>query len=476
MQPKKTITPRDYQLKGYNEVRAAFAEKTESGERAHRAVLYVLPTGGGKTIFFSYLTMKAVERGSKVMILVHRDSLFKQTSATLAGLGIAHGLIGAGYYEDYRHLVQVAKVGTVVNRLNKFTPDVIIVDECHHTNAGTYLKILNAYPQARVLGVTATPCRTDGAGLGEIYTKMILGPAISELIEMGFLVEPVIFAPPVGVDLSGIRKSMGDYVKSELNDVMDKPKITGDVIAHYRKYADGLPAVTFCVSVQHAEHVAEMFRGAGYIAESVHGGMEQKEIDSILSGLGSGRIQVVTSCDLISEGTDIPAIGAVILLRPTMSLSLYLQQVGRGLRPFAGKENAIILDHVGNISRHGHPCSDFGWSLEGVKKAKKGEKQESGVIVQECESCYRVYKAELECCPSCGWKPEKKARALKEVDGELERVSGIEKAEAEKKKAEQKREIGMARTYQQLLDLEKKLGHKKGWAWNLWNARGQKKK
>lgn len=468
------ITPRDYQLQGYNDVRAAFAEKTASGERSHRAVVYVLPTGGGKTIFFSYLTMKAVEKGSRVMILVHRDSLFKQTSETLQKFRIKHGLIGAGYTADYMQRVQVAKVATVVNRLQRFTPDVIIVDECHHTNAGTYLKILDAYPQARVLGVTATPCRTDGTGLGinagGVYSKMILGPSMSELIDMGFLVEPAIFAPPVGVDLTGVRRAMGDFVKSELDGVMDKPKITGDVIAHYRKLADGLPAVAFCVSVKHSEHVSDMFRCAGYSSACVHGGMKQAEIDRVLRGLGNGSIQVATSCDLISEGTDIPAIGAAILLRPTMSMSLYLQQVGRALRPYAGKEQAIILDHVGNVMRHGHPLSDFEWSLDGVKKGKKGESSGTGIKIKECESCYRVFEASAECCPSCGWVPEKKERKLEEVEGELQAIQ-FNRAIVEQQKKEVKKQTQSARTYEELLRIEKERGYKKGWAWNLFNAR-----
>jgi superfamily II DNA or RNA helicase len=229
-----------------------------------------------------------------------------------------------------------------------------------------------------------------------------------------------------------------------------------------------------------------MFRSQGYRSAVVHGSMPQNEIDTILTGLGTGEIQVVTSCDLISEGTDIPAIGCAILLRPTMSLSLYIQQIGRALRPCSGKTEAIILDHVGNVKRHGHPLSEFEWSLEGVKKKTKSENTEAVLKVKECESCYRVFEATAECCPSCGWIPEKKERNLEIVDGELQELLMTERerkeAERERKAAEKQRAEEnnrlkkMARTYEELLKLEKQAGYKPGWAWNVFNSRKNKKR
>jgi superfamily II DNA or RNA helicase len=178
---------RPYQSEGIHKIRAAMSQ--------HRRIVYVLPTGGGKTMVFCGIAQMAIQKGKKVMILVHRDSLFRQTSESLNKFNVRHGLIGSGYTPAYIHLCQVAKVGTVVNRLERFVPDLIIVDECHHATAMQYRKIIEAYPNAYVLGVTATPCRTDGTGLGEIFQEMILGPQIYELIEMGFLTSAREFAP-----------------------------------------------------------------------------------------------------------------------------------------------------------------------------------------------------------------------------------------------------------------------------------------
>ena len=456
------IKLRPYQQQAIDQIR-------QSMTSGNKRPLLVLPTGAGKTICFSYITQSAEQKNKRVMILVHRDSLFKQTSKTLSDFGVRHGLIGSGYKPNYGLSVQIAKVGTVVNRLDRFTPDLIIVDESHHCTAGQYVKIINAYPDARVIGVTATPIRTDGTGLDAMFDDIIIGATINELIDMGFLVAPRIFCPPSVVNTEGVKRSGGDFNRGELSELMDKPTITGDAVAHYKKLCDGVPAVAFCVSVKHAEHVAESFRAAGYRSECVHGAMKQDEIDRILFELGSGLIDVVTSCDLISEGTDIPAIGCAILLRPTMSLSLYLQQVGRALRLSAGKSEALILDHVGNVNRHGHPCDEREWSLSGTKKKKKTKDDEPTVMATECESCYRVYRPTLGACPSCGFVKTAKSREIEIIEGDL-----IEIERAELKKA-MKKEVGRARTYDELLKLEKERGYKKGWAWHRFNSRSNRK-
>jgi DNA repair protein RadD len=454
------ITLRPYQYQAVEDVRDCFRSGIKKA-------LLCIPTGGGKTIIFSYMAAETLKKAYNVTILVHRDSLFKQTSKTLQKFGIDHGLIGSGYTPTYSKSAQVAKVGTLVNRLDKIKPRLIIVDEAHHATAGQYKKILEAYPDAYILGVTATPCRTDGTGLGTIFDKLIIGPTIQELIDLGYLVEPRIFAPPSGVDWGSVKTTGGDYNQGALNEIMDKPVITGDAVKHYTRICAGVPAVAFCVSIKHAQHVAESFALAGYKTACVHGKMEQKDIDQILDGLGNGTFEVVTSCNLISEGTDIPAIGCAILLRPTMSLSLYLQQVGRALRLFEGKTESIILDHVGNVMRHGHPCDDREWSLEGTKKKKRTTDMETPVTIKECEYCYNVYYATLAACPSCGTVPVIKERQLEIVDGELEE---LKRAELEEKK-EKQREVGRARTLEELKKIEKERGYKSGWAWNRFNSR-----
>ena len=454
------IKLREYQNKSFNDVRNCFKDGIKK-------VLLCVPTGGGKTIIFSHMVAETLKNNFNVIVLVHRDSLFKQTSKTLQNFNVDHGLIGSGYTPNYNKNAQVAKVGTLVNRLDKFKPHLIIVDEAHHATAGQYKKIIEAYPNAYILGVTATPCRTDGTGLGLIFDKLIQGPTIQQLIDLGWLVAPRIFAPPIGIDLTSVKKTGGDYNKGDLLTVMDKPIITGDAVKHYTRICAGVPAVAFCVSIKHAEHVAESFALAGYKTACVHGKMKQSEIDHILNGLGNGTYEIVTSCDLISEGTDIPAIGCAILLRPTMSLSLFLQQVGRALRLSDGKTEAVILDHVGNVMRHGHPCDDREWSLEGMKKKKRDKEMEAAVTIKECENCYNVYHSTLSACPECGTVPIIKERKLDTVDGELEELKRIE---LEEKKAK-KREVGRARTLEELKRIEKERGYKSGWAWHRFNSR-----
>ena len=435
----------------------------DSYRTGRKSPLLVLPTGGGKTIVFSYICKASIEKNKKVLILVHRDSLFKQTSKTLQTFKVQHGLIGAGYSANYNYTCQVAKIGSLVNRMNYFSPDLIIVDEAHHAVSPTYKKIISNYDKALVLGVTATPVRTNGQGLDDVFDDIIIGSSIQELTDLGYLVRPRIFIPPNNLDLHRIKTTAGDYNKKELETEVNRSTITGNAVEHYRMLCDGVPAVVFCVSVQHSVDVANEFKQNGYSAQSIDGSMNQSDIDRILSGLSSGDIQVVTSCDLISEGTDIPAIGCAILLRPTQSESLYLQQVGRALRTCAGKDSCVILDHVGNVMKHGHPLADRDWSLSGTKKSKKRTDTESDIKFKVCKKCYFVFNDSK--CPSCGEQIETKQRKLTKMDGLL----------IELEKIDQKKELYQARTYEELKVIEKKRGYKNGWAWHRWNAIKDKK-
>lgn len=447
---KYMIILRDYQKDAIDKIRKSY-------KNGYKSPILVLPTGGGKTIIFSYIAHATIQKNNNVLILVHRDSLFKQTSKTLIQFGVRHGLIGAGYGANYTYNCQIAKIGTMANRLDKFKPNLIIIDECHHATASTYKKIINAYPDAKVLGVTATPCRTDGVGLSDMFDDMIIGSSINNLIDHKYLVSPRIYVPPTNIDLSEVKITGGDYNRNQLESAVNRPKITGDVVSHYKKMCNGLPGIVFCVSVKHAEHVASEFCNSGIIAHSVHGGMKQGEIDNILNGLYTGKIDVITSCDLISEGTDIPAVGCVMLLRPTISESLYLQQIGRALRPFEGKEFAIVLDHVGNTLKHGHPCDDREWSLDAVKKSKR-KSGEKNINIKTCKSCFYTFQHK-NICPLCGAEVEQKERVIEKTDGELVEIGMIKK--------QKRMEIGKARTLVELEKIERERGYKKGWAYNV---------
>lgn len=451
----------------------AVAGVRESYIKGKKAPLLVAPTGSGKTVIFSYIAATTSARGKRVLILVHRVELLRQTSAKLNEAGVDHGLISPKFTPKFHAAVQVASVQTLIKRLDKIQPpDLIIIDEAHHAIAGSWRTVVNHFPNARVLGVTATPCRGDGTGLGiecgGVFDDLVMGPQIYDLIDMGFLVKPIIYAPKEKLDLSHIRTVRGDYDIKQVSDLVDKPTITGDAVKHYMRICPGAPAVVFCVSVAHAQHVAEEFRKAGFRAYHADGSLEDDIRARILNGLGNGTVDVVTSCDLISEGTDIPAIGCAILLRPTQSLGLYIQQVGRALRTANGKSHAYILDHVGNVLTHGLPEEHREWSLDGEARKKRGKKeQEKTINVEQCENCYSI-NVPAPVCPVCGHVKKVKAIIPTAIEGELVQMT------AEQIKRNRTVEVGRARTLEELERIEKERGYKTGWAKHMFNSRKSK--
>lgn len=443
-------------------MRAAYA-------RGVRSALYVLPTGGGKTATFSFVAQSASLRGNRVVILVHRQELLLQASQALTKFGVAHGLIAAGQ-PIIDALVQVASVQTIVRRLDSIpAPDLVIVDEAHHAAAKSYRAILSKFPRARILGVTATPVRGDGSGFGDIFQTMIEGPTIAQLIAQGFLVAPTVFAPPVGVDLTGVHKRGGDYDKGELNKRIDRPAITGSAVEHYNRLAPGEPAIAFCVSIDNAEHVAAGFRAAGYKAVRVDGKMDDQARRAAIAGLGDGSIDILTSADLIGEGVDVPRCSVAILLRPTYSTALYLQQVGRALRPHPGKTRALILDHVGNTMRHGFPDDDRTWTLAGDRDRRAHAEDEIKVRVAQCPACYFVYEYGPPKCPKCSHETPARPRSIAEIKGELAELDRQKVAEARARKGER----AGATTLEDLIALGKKRGYANAerWAQHVYNGR-----
>jgi DNA repair protein RadD len=449
---------RPYQEDLVDEVEVSFA-------LAWRAPMVVLPTGGGKTVVFSRVTLDEIARGSRVWIIAHRQELLAQASRTLTAFGIEHGLLRAGLKPDVRQQVLVASMQTLVRRLNDLpAPDLTIWDECHHSVSPTVKKILDHFPKARRLGVTATPCRLNGAGLGSVFDRMILGPTNAFLTENGYLSPAKYYAPPVKADLTKLKIQAGDYATKQSEEELDKPTITGDAISHYQAICDGQPMLVFCVSVAHAHHVAEQYRAAGYRAAAVDGKLSDEERDDRITGLGSGKYQVIASCDLIGEGLDVPSVTAVQLLRPTASLGLHLQQIGRGLRVSQGKEFTYVLDHVGNVGRmvggrwvvkHGFASTEHQWTLESGKKVQQGK----GPPTRTCEQCFSVHVARKD-CPYCGYVypiREKTFKALKMVEGKL--------VEVEQTAQEQRLEEKNATTFQELLAIGRARKYKSPWYW-----------
>jgi DNA repair protein RadD len=427
-----------------------------------RSVLAVLPTGGGKTVCFSHIAQAAARKGNRVCILVHRAELLDQASRALTAMGVNHGRIAAGRSMDLSHAVQVASVGTLARRLHLLPPDflhLLVVDEAHHSNAGTWVKVLQHFNRAHLLGVTATPVRLDGRGLGEWYQSMVLGPSAAWLTEDGYLANARVLAPP-GFDATGLRKRMGDFDAKQAAERVGT--IMGDAVGHYRKHLSGQTAIAFCCSVAHAEAVADAFQQQGITAASIDGSMDSATRRGLLEDLGTGRVKVLTSCQLIGEGIDVPSVGGCILLRPTSSVSLHLQMIGRCLRPSPGKPAAVILDHVGNTLRLGHHLEDRDWTLDGIKKRDR----EAAPSVKVCPACFAAMASQVRQCVECGHEFQPEKRELRQVDGELVEVA----------MRARKREQGSAATLEQLVAVGQRRGMKnpRGWAMHVLAARQSK--
>ncbi len=462
---------RQYQDGGVTDIGAAF-------DAGYRSVLYTLPTGGGKTVIFAEIARLCDEYGSRACILVHRDTLLEQASQKLRDIQVLHSIIAPGR-TNFGDNVHVASVQTLVRRIEQHEFDLLIIDEGHHGIAGSYKKLINAWPECRVLGVTATGIGTAGRGLGETYDIIVPGPSIRALMDDGYLTEAVSYGASKIVDLSRARTTAGDYNAQDLHNIMDRNEVTGDAVAHYTKLCPGAPAVVFCVSVQHADDVASEFKRAGYNAASVHGRMPMHEIRDAIDGLRKGTIQVLTSCDLISEGFDAPGVVACILLRPTKSLIVYLQQIGRGLRPSyakgmplgtreqrlaaiaaSKKPHAIILDHAGNAFRFGLADEEREWSLDAKKK--KG-----GPPVQALKVCPNMFchvPVWKKVCPHCGhvFVVAEQAREINQVDGSLTQLNAAVIGRIRKS------EDAQCKTYSDMVELGRRRGHAPSWAFRRW--------
>lgn len=444
---------RRYQEQAIQSLRVAYAA-------GHRAPLLCLPTGGGKTCVLASIAASAAARGRNVLILVHRRELIRQTSSKLHWVGLNHGTIAAG--TPFTHqAVQVASVQTLVRRLARMTwqPSLVIIDEAHHAVAGSWRQILEHWPDAYRLGVTATPCRLDGRGLSEAFDHLVMGPSVADLVFWGFLSAARIYAPPVLADLSGIRKRAGDYANDQAAAAMDRPTVTGDAIAHYQRLAAGQQAIAFCCNVAHAISVCDAFKTAGIGAALLLGNTPDR--DQVVAQYAAGAVCVLVTVDVVSEGFDVPAASCAILLRPTQSLGLYLQQVGRVLRTATGKDAALILDHVGNVTRHGFPDDPREWSLtEGVVRSRGT----AAPSVRTCPQCFAAFKP-APVCPLCGTAcaPEPR-RELRQVAGELKELQ----REAVRQRATERKR---ARTLPELLALAKERGYSLGWAYKVHHAR-----
>jgi len=414
----------------------------------------VAPCGAGKTVLFSWITAQSRAKRQKILIVVHRQELIEQTSRTLDQFYIPHEILNSRNINSCD--VHVASVYTLARRVSQFEkpPDLIILDECQHAVANTWRKVIEHFPDSLIIGFTATPARLSGDGLGVIFQALALGPSVKELIEMGNLAPFDYFSPPVVADFTDIKVRYGDYQTSEVALRMDKSEIIGDVIATYHKLAEGKRAIVYCASCEHAEHVAKEFNLAGISAAYIDGKTPDTIRKTAIEQFRTGVVKILTNVDLVSEGFDVPNMEAVILLRPTQSTTLFIQQAMRAMRadPENPKKRAVIIDHVGNVYRHGLPDEDREWTLEG--KMKKREPNE--ISVRQCPKCYYTHTPAPK-CPSCGHiYPAQVQAQIEQTKGELLQIKDLERKN-------QKREIGAARTREALEQIAIKRGYSLRW-------------
>lgn len=470
---------RDYQVDIVDRTRVALRDLRKAGKRQN--VLLQLPTGGGKTAIASAIASAAVARGKTVDFLCHRDFLVDQTSKTFSRLDLDHSFIAAGRWHNQWTPVRVCMINTLRNRLKKVrAPDVCIWDEAHHISAATWAAIMAFWPDTIHIGLSATPVRLDGKGLDAHFEELIVGPTIEWLIKQGHLSDYIMFTPSTP-DMSGIHTRGGDFKKDEVDAEMNRSVIIGNMVEHYKREAMGKLGVYFCASIDHSKRTAQAFCDAGIRAVHLDGDHSTTERRAAAIAFARREIKVLTNVDLFGEGYDLAAqaemdvtIEMVGLARPTQSLGLYMQQIGRALRP-DGDKVAVILDHAGNLDRHGLPDDEREWSLFGVKNNEAHVSK-----TKECNSCKARIHDNFKTCPHCKAVQDEKieaegkggmARSVEEEDGELQKVDKDAVKKARKLEEWQCSSLG------ELIDLAKRRGYSmpEKWAGHMWTSRKQKK-
>lgn len=461
-----------------------FVGQLRAALHEHQAVLAQAATGFGKTQVAAYIAKRASSKGKRVIFAVHRKDLVHQTSLTFETWDIPFGFIAAGRGSNTAP-VQIASIETLRRRLDRVVcPDLLYIDECHLACSRTWSEVI-AYFKARgahVVGNTATPQRLDGRPLGQHFDVLVEGPPVRELIDAGRLSDFRIFAPS-RPDLGGVPKVRGDWKTAELEAVMNTRQIVGSATEHYRKYMAGRRALLFAVSIKASQDAAAQFNQAGIPAGHIDGTFTDAERRRVIGDLAEGRILVLCNVDLVTTGFDLSAqvgrevpVQGGIMLRPTESLALWLQMVGRCLR--RKPEPAIILDHAGGSLRHGLPDTPREWSLHGMPAKKRAD--DTGPALYTCPDCFAVYSARLPKCPCCSKPHVAQGRQLEVVDGELVEVDrqapfSVQTVIATPEQVEARKQRGYltraAETLEDLVRVALRCGYKTGWAAFQWAQR-----
>lgn len=437
----------------------------------HKGICAVSPTGSGKSKLMGKMVCDFVANGKQCIIVVHRQELVKQLSVMLGEYQLHHQIIapkavvseakhdhlmtlGRVFIDPFASGVFVCAVQTLVKNMHKLkiNPDVILQDEAHHLTEGSYWgKVRENYSKALLLGFTASPERLDGKGLGVghggYFTDLVMGPYVGDLIDNGYLSEYLALIPDEPINISGMRESKtGGMSAKDANEFYETKgkRVCANLVSQYAKHCPNKPMVAYAVSVKASEDMAEQFKAEGFKAVAINGNTNQALRNSALKGLATGEIEIVCNADLISEGFDVPNLFAVGLCRPTQSLALHIQQVGRPLRPHPSKPFAYIFDCVGNLENLDHyPCTRREWSLEGKKGRKKtGDKHVTSV--RKCPQCFMDARPRPVCL-NCGYVFTAADNEMHRVEMELRAIT----PEELKQKREQERQEQVQSTRQE---------------------------
>ena len=435
-----------------------FIKATNAFRNGSKGVCCVLPCRSGK----SYIMARMIQ-GAKgnVLVLAHRHTLIKQHKDLLSSLGVL------------TDNVRIESVFTEANRLGEHSPDevsLIIIDEAHLSEAASYRKVCDYYNCRKVL-FTATPSRLDGKPL-TLADTLVTGITAAELIQIGAISDYDYYAPDLNLNIESIDLVAGEYNNGQLSDLMCQSAIFGDVLKYYRMLGENRQAIAYCTSVKHSEQTAKMFNDTGISAISIDGSMSMKERDKRMKKFRRGEVKILCNCNLISEGITLPNASVGLLLRPTMSLPLFIQQSCRVLTPVEGKK-AVIIDFVNNVQKHGLPTDNHEWSLSQPIKKRREFNEDGTLTIRQCSNCFKCFRTGPK-CPWCGFEYEVKGRELKTIkEVELKRIEAIEKLEEEQRKKDARREQGKCKTYSELYELAKQRGYKNpsGWAYFIMKGR-----
>lgn len=396
--------PFPYQQELIDRARQSFAD-------SHHSVLIQSPAGSGKSIIIAEIARLAIEKGGHVMFTVHRKELIEQIKDTFTKDDI-----------DLAHTT-IMTVRKIANRLDKLPkPSLIITDESHHSLAKTYRKIYDFYQDVPRLGFTATPWRLSGKGLHDVYDDMIEGPSVQWLIDHHYLAPFDEYGFPANTEMLK-KSSTGDYTNKSMDDFASHI-IYGDIIKNWQDKAQGRKTIIYCHTVWFSQEVAQAFNDAGIPAAHADAKTSAKDRERIMTDFRNGKIRVLCNVDLVSEGFNVPDCSCVVLLRPTASLVLYIQQAMRAMR-YRPHKKAVIIDQVSNFEKFGTPVSPHDWSLKDRKK-KKRSNNSNGPAIRTCSQCFAVIPANCRVCPICGAEIEVEKQEIQiDKQAKLKKVNGF---------------------------------------------------